>query len=174
MDESSPAGRDFLAGVAVDWENSSAGVEQCGISRAIIRTGVVLDSHEGALTRILLPYRLFVGGPIGSGRQWISWIHLHDEVRAIRFILENRLQGIFNLTSPEPVTNAVLGEQIAGILHRPDWLRVPPLALKLFLGEMSTLVLDGQKVLPKRLLEHGFTFEYPQIGPALQHILTSH
>lgn len=171
MTENSPAGRDYLAGVAVQWEDASATVEALGIKRAVIRTGIVLDPGEGALARMLLPFRLFAGGPLGSGRQWMSWIHLVDEVNAIRFILENKLVGNINLTAPNPVSNADFGKAIARALHRPYWMPVPGFALKLLLGEMSTLVLDGQKVLPDRLIEAGYTFKFPKLDGALSDLL---
>jgi uncharacterized protein (TIGR01777 family) len=167
MDETSPAGKDYLAGVATAWEKSSAALDEAGIARAIIRTGVVLDTSEGALPRMALPFKLFAGGPIGLGKQWVSFIHLTDEIRAIQFIIEKRLQGVFNLTAPNPVTNAEMGRQLASTLHRPYWMPVPAVSLKLALGEMSTLVLDGQKVLPNHLLAEGFEFKYPVIKSAL-------
>ncbi len=169
--EKSSTGSDYLSGVAKIWEDSSKPVEDMGIKRAVIRTGVVLDPKEGALARMLLPFRLFVGGPIGSGRQWLSWIHLQDEVAAIKFLIEKQLSGVFNLTSPNPVQNAEMGRQIARVLNRPYWMPVPGFALKSILGEMSVLVLEGQKVLPESLLTAGFTFKYPDLPDALKNIL---
>ena len=120
---------------------------------------------------MLLPFRFFAGGPLGSGRQWLSWIHLWDEVRAIRFILENHLGGVFNLTAPHPVTNAEFGKALAHQLGKPYWLPAPAFALKLALGEMSTLVLDGQQVLPARLLEAGYTYQFDHLSSALADLL---
>ncbi len=171
--EESPHGTDYLSGIARIWEDSTEAVEQMGIIRSVIRTGIVLDSREGALARMLLPYRLFIGGPIGSGRQWMSWIHLKDEVRAIYHIISNHLGGVFNLTSPNPVRNREMGLTIAETLSRPYWMPVPGFALKAMFGEMSTLVLEGQKVLPDRLLESGFEFEYPHLSVALKDILSA-
>ncbi len=168
--ENSPTGNDYLAGIAKIWEDSSKPVDEMGVKRAVIRTGVVLDKNEGALARMILPFKLFMGGPIGSGKQWLSWIHLQDEVEAIKFILERKLTGIFNLTSPNPVQNAEMGMKIGNVLHRPYWMPVPALALRAVLGEMSTLVLDGQKVIPDALLSAGFTFKYPLLYDALQNI----
>ncbi len=170
-DESSSLGSDYLAGLAKAWEQSSAVVEQAGIPRAIIRTGIVLDQSRGALKQILLPFRLFAGGPLGSGKQWMSWIHLKDEVGAIQHILNHRLSGVFNLVAPQPVTNAEMGKAIASVLKRPYWMPVPAPALQIALGEMSTLVLDGQKVLPSRLLESGYEFTFPEIKAALRDVL---
>lgn len=171
FDEDSPPGSDYLAGVAVRWEDSSVRAEAAGFKRAVLRTGIVLDVHEGALARMLLPFRLFAGGPLGSGRQWMSWIHLADEVAAIQFLLEKRLDGKFNLTAPNPIRNADFGRAIGKAIHRPYWAPVPAFALRLLLGEMSTLVLDGQKVLPARLLAAGFEFKYPSIDNSLADLL---
>ena len=169
--ESSQPGHDYLTEVAKEWEHSSIAVEQVGITRAIIRTGVVLDRKEGALSRMLLPFQMFIGGPIGNGKQWLSWIHLMDEVGAIQFIMEKGLGGIFNLVAPKPVTNAQMGKAIAKVLHRPFWFPVPGFLLRLALGEMSTLVLDGQKVLPARLTEAGYEYKFPDLESALRDTL---
>jgi len=168
--EQSSTGNDYLAGIAKIWEESTKYIEDMGIKRAIIRTGVVLDINEGALARMLLPFQLYVGGPIGSGTQWLSWIHLSDEVAAIKYLVEKQLSGVFNLTSPNPVQNAEVGRQIAKVLHRPYWMPVPAIALKTILGEMSVLVLEGQKVIPESLLAAGFTFRYPDLLEALKNI----
>lgn len=172
LDESSPAGEDYLARLAVEWESSTQPVEQMGVRRVLIRTGIVLDRKQGALPRMLLPFQLFVGGPLGSGRQWLPWIHLHDQVSAMRFLLQNaEAVGPYNVGAPEPVTNAQFGKTLAAVLKRPYWMPVPGFALKLVLGEMSTLVLDGQRAVPRRLVDAGFTFKYPTLRPALQEIL---
>ena len=170
--ETTSPGKDFLARVCVDWENSTKEAEDFGIRRIIIRTGLVLSKGGGVLARILLPFRLFAGGPIGSGKQWYSWIHIRDEVEAIRFLVESEsASGAYNLTAPNPLTNAEFGRQAAKALHRPYWLSAPAAALRLALGEMSTLVLDGQKVLPKRLVEAGFQFNYTNLDSALQELV---
>ena len=171
FDESSPNGKDYLAGIAQIWEDSTLPVEGMGVIRSIIRSGIVLDRWDGALARMLLTYKLFVGGPVGSGRQWMSWIHLADEVGAIFHILSNRLGGVFNLTAPHPVRNREMGMTIAETLSRPYWMPIPGFSLKAIIGEMSTLVLDGQKVLPNRLLETGYEFLYPQLSSALKNVL---
>lgn len=170
--EGSPLGDDYLAGIGQQWEDSTKAVESMGLARAIIRTGVVLDLKEGALPMILLPFRLFVGGRLGTGRQWFSWIHLADEVGAILHIIRNGNGGIFNLTAPNPVTNNDLAKVIGRSLHRPNWFPVPGFALRLVLGEMSTLVLDGQKVLPGHLLATGYKFHFEQIEDALKDVLS--
>jgi len=172
LTESSPAGSDFLAQVAVRWEESTASVDRSGVRRIIIRTGVVLDRQEGILPRFLLPVRLFAGGPMGSGRQGISWIHLCDQARAMRFLLEHpSSQGVYNLTAPEAVSNADFGRAIARTLHRPYWIPVPSFALRMVLGEMSSLVLDGQFVRAARLQEAGFQFLFADVYSALKDLL---
>lgn len=172
-DESAPCGGDFLAGLALKWENASKPVEALGLRRVILRTGVVLSRAGGVLTQLTLPFKLFAGGPLGTGRQWISWIHIKDEVRAIRFLLESaKASGAYNLTAPEAVTNAEMGKMLAKYLRRPDWLPLPAFALRIALGEMSTLVVDGQKVVPTRLIEAGFTFQYPTLELAMSNLLS--
>ena len=170
--EDKPAGDDFLSNVCIQWEDSSADVERMGIRRLIIRTGVVLDSDEGALPRMVLPFRFFVGGPIGSGQQYLPWIHLDDEVRAIRFLIENeKAQGIFNLSAPNPVTNAQFAHILGRVLGKPSLIPAPTFAIRALFGEMSTVVLDGQRAIPERLLQSGFTFNYEYLEDALKNIL---
>ncbi|MCA9970673.1 MAG: TIGR01777 family oxidoreductase, partial [Anaerolineales bacterium] len=165
-------GRDFQAQVCLEWEASTAVVEEMGVRRVVIRTGVVLDPQAGALPQIALPIRLFVGGPLGSGRQYLSWIHLRDEVRAIRFLIENEAaSGPFNLTAPNPLPNRAFGQEVARVLGRPFYFPTPAFALRLALGEISTLVLDGQRALPYRLQEMGFQFTFPEARQALQDLL---
>jgi uncharacterized protein (TIGR01777 family) len=114
---------------------------------------------------------MFVGGPLGSGKQYLSWVHLEDVVRAIRYLIENEAaRGVYNLTAPNPITNKGFGYTLGGVLKRPSSFPVPGFMLKLILGEMSTVLLDGQRVIPKRLLESGFQFRYPQVGEALKNI----
>jgi uncharacterized protein len=142
------------------------------VRRVITRNAVVLSRQGGILPRMLLPYRLFMGGPLGGGRQWFPWVHLTDAVRAIRFLVEHEeAQGVYNLAAPGVLTNAEWARVIGQILKRPAWLPAPTLALRLLLGESSTLVLDGQRALPKRLLEAGFTFQFPQAEAALRDLL---
>jgi uncharacterized protein len=171
MDETSPNGNDFLSSLAKDWEDSTKSMEDAGIGRAIIRTGIVLDAHRGVFPIFVNQARWFVGGSLGDGKQWLSWIHIQDEVRAIQFILEKRLMGVFNLVGPNPLTNAQLTEIIAQVMKRPYWLPAPAFALKILLGEMSILALEGQSVYPRRLLQYGFDFQYPEIIPAINDLL---
>jgi uncharacterized protein len=170
--EADPPGEDFLAQLTVDWEASTAAVKEQGVRHVAIRSAVVLSPDEGALKRLLLPYRLFVGGKIGSGRQGFSWIHPADETAAIRFVIENeRASGPFNLTAPAPLTNAEFGAVLGRVLGRPSWLPLPGFALKLALGEVASTVLEGQRALPKKLLDIGFTFRFPTAEAALRDLL---
>ena len=162
----------FLGRTAAQWEASTAPVEEQGVRRAIIRSGVVLSRESGALPLLALPYRLFVGGPLGSGDQWLPWIHMEDEVRAIRFLIElETAVGPFNLSAPRPVTAAEFGRTLARVLGRPAFFRVPAFAVRLVLGEMSTVVLDGQRAIPRRLLDLGFRFHFPDAESALHDLL---
>ncbi len=172
IDEHTPPGDDFLARLAVAWENSTASVEALGMRRVILRTGVVLSTQGGALPRLLLPIRLGVGGPLGSGKQWMPWIHVADHVEAMIFLIRNaKAEGPFNLTAPQPATNAELVRAIARRLHRPAFLPMPAAALRLLLGEMSTVLLTSQRALPNHLLQAGYTFRFPTLESALDDLL---
>lgn len=165
-------GEVFLAAVSRDWEASSRSLEALGIRRPIARSAVVLAPEDGALAKMLLPFRLGLGGPLGDGRQWFPWIHLEDEVRALRFLLEHdEARGPFNLVAPEAVTNAEFVRTLARTLRRPAFLRVPAFALRLALGELADELLGGVRAVPARLTELGFTFEHPELGPALVDLL---
>ncbi|OZI10830.1 TIGR01777 family protein [Bacillaceae bacterium SAS-127] len=166
-------GTGFLAHTVKLWEETAYQAEEIGIRTVLTRFGVILGKEDGALPRMALPYQLFAGGKIGSGKQWMSWIHITDVARAILFAIENKdIHGPINVTAPTPKTMDQLGRALAKTLHRPHWLLVPSVTLKIILGEMSTLVLDGQKVLPKKLLAHQFTFRFPDIDAALKDIYT--
>lgn len=172
LDESSPPGKDFLARLCVDWEESTREAEFMGVRRIVLRTGVVLAEGAEVLNRLILPFRLFAGGPLGSGRQWLPWIHMADVVGAVDYLVENsHLDGVFNLSAPQPVQNAAFGKTLARILHRPYWLPVPAFALKLVLGEMSKLVLEGQRAIPRRLLDAGYVFRFVEHETALRNLL---
>ena len=171
--EDSVPGDDFLARVCVPWETSTEEVERLGVRRAIIRTGIVLSRDGGALPQMMLPFRLFAGGPLGSGRQGFPWIHLADEVSAIRWLIEREdASGPFNLAAPETLTNAEFGRVLGRVMHRPSFMPTPGFALRLVLGELSTLLLDGQRQVPQRLLDLGFTFRFPIAEAALRDLLT--
>ena len=168
VDENSPAGSDYLSQLVVDWENASQPIEELGVRRVIVRQGIVLDDREGALPRMLLPFRLFAGGPVGSGKQWISWISRKDIAGAIFFLLNSSTaNGVYNLTSPQPLTNADFGKTIAKVLRRPYWMPVPAFVLRILFGEMAIVVLEGQRALPRRLIESGFRFQYADLKSAL-------
>ena len=170
--ERSAAGSDFLARVCVDWEDSTRPLEDLGVRRAVTRTGVVLSPTGGALPRMALPTRLFVGGPLGSGRQCFPWIHIADEVGAIRFLISNDgAHGAFNLTAPNPVPNAKFSRALGRVLGRPALLRTPAFALRLLFGQMATAILDGQRAVPARLQTLGFQFRFPELKPALRDLL---
>ena len=170
--EDTAPGSDFLAQVCVEWENSSQAVEATGVRRIVIRTGLVLTEEGGILPMMLLPFRLFVGGPIGSGRQGIPWIHIGDEVNAIIQLLEDETaQGAYNLSAPNPVSSAQFGKVAGKVLKRPSFFSTPAIALKLALGEKATLVLDGQRAVPSRLLEAGYTFAFTDLEKALTDLI---
>lgn len=172
LTEEDPPGNDFLARLAVDWEASTQPVEAMGVRRVILRTGLALERDGGALARLLLPFRLFVGGPLGNGRQGWSWIHRADWVEAVKFLMERpEARGPYNLTAPQPVSNAEFSRILGRVLGRPSWLPVPAIALRLVFGEGADFLLTGQFVLPRRLLEAGFAFRYPDLESALRAIL---
>lgn len=172
LDENAPAGQGFQAGIVQDWENAIQPVAELGPRLAIMRTGVVLTPQGGVLAPFILQNRLFAGGPLGSGKQWISWIHIRDLVRAFEFLLEREdARGVFNVTSPEPLTNAAFGRTISRVMHRPFWAPVPAFMLKVVLGEMSELVLKGQRIVPRRLLEMGFQFQYDTLQKAVEDLI---
>ncbi|MGJ7922829.1 TIGR01777 family oxidoreductase [Neobacillus sp. LXY-4] len=163
---------DFLGQTVTDWEHKAAGVEKLGIRAVFMRFGVVLGNEGGALPLMVLPYKLFAGGTIGSGKQWVSWVHVNDTVRAIVFALENdKLQGPVNVTAPTPKRMKEFGKTIGTVLNRPHWLPVPGFAMKWALGKKSALVLEGQYVKPEVLLENGFEFLFPSLESALADLL---
>ena len=170
--EESPRGDGFLADLSVEWEEASAPVETDGVRRVLLRTGVVLAEEGGALPKMALPFKMFAGGPIGDGDQWVPWIHLRDEVRAIRFLLEHgEARGPFNLTTPEPVTNRQLAHFLGEVLHRPSFVKAPAFAVRTVLGKMADTVLQGQRALPTKLAGLGFTWDFPTVERALRDLL---
>lgn len=173
IDESSSSGEGFLAEVAKEWEQSTQEVESFGVRRVIIRSGVVLGVEGGALLQLLKPFRLFAGGPLGSGQQWFSWIHIEDEVNAILFLLKKEdLTGVFNLSAPHPLPQKDLARLLGKILRRPSWFPTPGFMLRAILGKMAEeMLLVSQRVTPKRLLEAGYRFLYPEAEQALKDIL---
>jgi len=173
LGEVSESGEGFLADVARDWENSTREVESWGVRRVITRSGLVLGSAGGTLPRMLFPYRFFVGGPLGSGKQWMSWIHIQDEVASFLFLIERKdLSGVFNLTAPHPLQNRLFSRELGKALGHPSWFPVPGFLLKLIFGQMAEeTILASQRVLPERLDKAGFTFAYPDLVGALTDIL---
>ena len=170
--ESDPAGDDWLAQVCQQWEAATEPVEEMGVRRIILRTGLILDDEEGVLPRLVLPFKLFAGGKFGSGQQYYSWIHILDEIRAIRFLMDKEdSRGAYNLSAPNPVTNKEMAKTLGQVMNRPAWAPVPGFAMKLALGEVSTLVLDGQRMVPSRLEQEGFEFRYPTLEAALRDLL---
>jgi uncharacterized protein len=165
-------GSDFLAQLCIDWEQAARAAESAGVRVAWVRVGVVLDKEGGALAKLLTPFRLFAGGPVASGRQWMSWIHYADLVRLFLFAVDNaQARGALNGTAPNPVTNREFSKALGRVLHRPSFVWTPALALRVALGEVATLVATGQRVLPQRALELGYSFQYPRLNGALAQIL---
>jgi hypothetical protein len=171
LTETSAFGNDYLAEVCQEWEKQAATAESLGIRVARIRTGVVLGKGGGALQKMLPPFKAFVGGRIGSGKQWMSWIHLDDLVGIICHALAHPMSGAFNGTAPNPVTNSEFTSELAGALGRPALFPVPGFALKAMFGEMAEMLLGGQRVLPRATEAAGYRFQYPELGPALRNIL---
>jgi uncharacterized protein (TIGR01777 family) len=172
LTEHSPPGDDFLARLAQDWEQEALKAQELGVRVVVTRFGLVLGRGGGVLGQLVPMYRKFLGGPVGDGRQWFSWIHREDQARAFQFLLEHpEITGRVNLTSPNPVRNRDLAKALGRALHRPAFLRAPAFMLRLILGEFAGVVLEGQKVLPKRLLDAGFEFLYPTIDTALADLL---
>ena len=169
LDETSKPGEGFLANVCQQVESRAEEIESLGVRCIILRTGIVLGQNGGALAKLAQPFRFFLGGHLGSGDQWFSWISLDDEISAIRFLMEHEpLRGAFNLTAPQPVTMKEFCATLGKVLHRPSWMHVPAFILRLALGEMADgMLLSGQRVLPKRLLDAGFEFRYPEVEKAL-------
>jgi len=170
LTEADPPGQGFLAEVCQAWEAAARPAEELGIRLAILRTGIVLGPDGGALAQMLAPFQFFLGGPIGSGKQWVSWIHRDDWVSLACFLLQQG-SGVFNATAPNPVQMEEFCRTLGQVLARPSWLPVPAPALELLLGEAAQVVLTGQKVIPQAALQLGFTFQYPHLKEALRQLL---
>ncbi len=171
--EDTPPGDDFLAGVTVAWEGAARQAEALGVRVVRARLGIVFGASGGALEQMVKPFKLFAGGPIGSGEQIVSWIHLTDCVRMlIEAIDDSALRGPVNVTAPEPVSNAELADCIGNVLHRPSSVRVPAFALKLRFGEGATPLLTGQRAIPQVMLQRGFEWQYPELEGALRGALS--
>jgi uncharacterized protein (TIGR01777 family) len=172
--EDSPPGEDFLARLVVDWEGAAAAAREAGVRVSHPRIGLVLGRSGGMLEKMLPAFKAFVGGPVGTGAQYMGWIHLVDTVRALEHALDTDLSGPFNVTAPEPVTMSVFAQTLGAAMGRPSYLRVPPFAVKLALGSRSEAVLSGQRAVPKRLVDSGFDFVFPDLSSALADIVTKH
>lgn len=175
LPETAPAGSDFSAQLAVDWEAAALPARELGVRTVLLRTGVVLGPGGGALQQLLTPYRMGLGGPIGDGEQWFSWVHLDDIVRLIVWLLgESTVDGPVNGTAPEPVRQKDFAAALGRALHRPAIIPTPGFALKAAFGEMGQMLIDGQRVIPARAQGQGFQFLYPDIDSALAQILEHH
>jgi uncharacterized protein (TIGR01777 family) len=171
LDESAPAGDDFLAHVVVDWEAEARAAEQIGVRVVVTRTGVVLSDSGGALGKMLPFFKAGVGGPVAGGRQYLPWVHLDDMVGAVLFALDTpELSGPVNLTAPDPATNKQFSRTLGRVLHRPAFAPVPALALKALYGEMAFIVTTGQRAVPKRLLDADYAFRRPDLEQALREV----
>lgn len=172
LTETSRAGDDFLAKLAEDWEQAALRAQAKEARVVLTRFGIVLGKDGGALGQMIPLFKSFAGGPLGSGRQWFSWVHMQDLTEAFIFLLQHPdLSGPFNICSPQPVRNKELGDAIGRVLHRPSFLPAPGFMIRLVLGEFGTVLLKGQRVFPRRLLDAGFAFRYPEISEALKNII---
>jgi uncharacterized protein (TIGR01777 family) len=171
MTETSSAGDTFLSEVSKEWESESRRAEDMGIRTVLLRNGIVLSKDGGALATMMTPFKLGVGGVVGSGKQWMSWVSLDDVVTIVNYALENEtLRGAVNVASPNPVTNEEFTKTLGEVLYRPTFLPLPEFAVNLVFGEMGdALLIDSIKVLPKRLLDAGYEFKYPDLKSALEH-----
>jgi uncharacterized protein (TIGR01777 family) len=174
LDEGGQRGNGFLADLCLAWETEALQAEQFGVRVVMLRTGMVLEKDGGALPKMLPPFKLFIGGPILPGTQWVSWIHREDHIGMIQWALTaQNLSGPVNAVAPEPVTMQQFCKAIGQVIHRPSWLPVPGFALGVALGELATLMTTGQRIHPEKALSGGYTFHYPQLEPALRAILAT-
>jgi uncharacterized protein (TIGR01777 family) len=172
LTESSLSGSDFLADLASAWEKEARKAEDHGVRVVLTRFGIVLGEEGGALGEMIPMFKKYLGGPLGGGRQWFSWIHRDDLTQAFLFLLEKReTSGPVNFTAPNPVRNRDLAAALGKVLNRPAMLSAPGFVLQLVLGEFGSILLKGQKVIPQKLLQSGFQFRYPKIEEALEEIL---
>lgn len=171
-DESTPPGDDFLARLTVKWEDATKSVEEFGVRRVVIRSAVVLGKGDGLLGLMALPIQLFAGGPLGSGKQAMPWIHIADWVGGVRHLIaDENARGAYNLIAPTPTSNAEFNRILASVIHRPYWFPTPAFLLRTFLGEMSVLILEGRFAQPKRLTESGYQFQFSGPREALTDLL---
>ena len=172
LTEAAPPGNDFLAGVCVEWETETRKAMEHAVRPTALRFGIVLGKEGGALKQMLGPFRAGVGGPVGSGKQWVSWIHQDDAVELILFALRNEsIAGPLNATAPHPVRNLDFAKTLGHAVHRPSLVTTPKLALKVMFGEMAQVILASQRVVPEAATRAGFVFQYPELESALRQIL---
>ncbi len=167
--EDTAPGHDYLSRVCVDWEKEARNAESYGVRVVLVRTGIVLDKGKGALAKMVVPFKCFVGGPLGSGNQWMPWIHIEDQIALLLFLLENQsARGPFNATAPNPVTMTEFCKMLGTVLNRPSWASVPGSMLTLLVGEMAEMLLNGQRAVPQAAMKLGYEFKYPHLLPALE------
>ena len=172
LEESSSPGKDFLSAVSVDWEKAAVQAQNKGARVALLRFSVILGNDGGALTKMLPAFKFFAGGPVGSGIQWFSWMHIQDLATAIEMILLNGdMQGPFNCCSPNPERNQTFAKVLGKVLGRPAFFKTPGFIIKLMMGEMGNVILGSQRCVPKKLQQHGFKFQYPVLNNALENLL---
>ena len=173
LTEESPHGEDFLARMALEWEGEALKAREKGARVVITRFGIVMGEKGGALGQMIPLFKKYIGGPIGSGKQWFSWVHIKDLSEAFAFLLKHpEISGPVNVCAPNPVRNKDLAKALGKVLHRPSFMPAPGFMVKLVLGEFGSVILEGQRVIPKRLLDSGFAFQYPEIDKALQGIVS--
>ena len=167
--EETAPGNDYLARLCVDWEKEARKAESHGIRVTLVRTGIVLDKGQGALAKMVVPFKCFVGGPLGSGDQWMPWIHIEDQIRLLVFLIEHQnARGPFNATAPNPVTMTEFCKTLGAVLNRPSWATVPGGILTLLIGEIAEMLLNGQRAVPQATEKLGYEFKYSNLLPALE------
>lgn len=172
LDEATEAGEDFAAQLCKAWEDTARAAEQVGVRVCLLRTGLVLSNNGGLLGRMLLPFKLGLGARLGDGKQWMSWVHINDYVEMLLSLLHNsQASGAYNMTSPQPLTNAEFTAVLAKVLHRPALFAAPTLLLKLTMGERACLLLEGQKVLPDKMTATGYRWQFANVADALTNLL---
>jgi hypothetical protein len=172
LTEEALPGNDFLAKVSIDWEKEAFLAEKKGARVAVMRFGVVLGKNGGALAKMIPAFKSFAGGPIGSGKQWFPWIHLEDLISAVTFIIKNQdIKGPVNFCAPNPVRNRDFAKALGRILGRPSFMRAPSFMIRTLMGEMGSIVMSSQRVVPDKLLKHGFEFQYPDVEKALNNLI---
>lgn len=167
--ESTGPGQDFLSRLCIEWEAEANKAASLGVRVALVRTGIVLAKGKGALAKMVPPFKMFVGGPLGWGQQWMPWIHIEDEIGLICFLIDNDgARGAFNASAPNPVTMAEFSKILGDVLNRPSWACVPPSVLALIVGEMADILINGQRIVPEAVLKLGYNFKYLNLADALR------